>query len=89
VPSPTVIELHTMRSTPSDSSAAHVPTMSTIASTIRPRGTRRRRLGTAVHGAFHIGKHAEGALRAVANALREVGGIDQLTDRPVACDGQW
>ncbi len=40
--------------------------------------------GRAVHLRFDFGEHAERGLGAVTNSLRQIGGVDQLADRPVA-----
>ena len=87
VPSPTVIELHTMRSTSSDSKrraraddvddgvdGADLVELDVVG-------------GHAVHLAFDIGEHRERSLRPVADALGQIGGVDQVANRAVRRGG--
>ena len=84
VPSPTVIELQTMRSTlerlqrraGADDVDDGVDRSDLVELDVVG--------GHAVHLSLDLGKHAEGSLGTVANSLGKIRGIDQFTDRSIA-----
>ena len=84
VPSPTVIGLQTMRSMPSDSSAAQVAD-DVDDGVDRPDFVELDIVGgRAMHGPLDVGEHPKRRLGTFAHSFREIGGVDQLTDHPVA-----